>query len=627
MPAAFAVNSMLREWRAGTVEPGGEKPEADDWPAVDVPGKPSEFAGADAVAYQTTFPDPRGDEGEHALLVLEGVYAHARVWLNDAFLGEHDAYFEPCRLRLDADLQAENELIVECRRPDDRFGGSYESDRVPDAESVPGIWWNADIETYGDSRILDLSARPRVDEEGARFEVRTTVLAETALEDSVTFSVKPEGSRRGRGMMQRTGVTAAPGERTTVEHTIEIRDPALWWPHELGDQSRYVLRAKLDDERTVTTGLCSVEYDEEAGLKVNGVPVSARGINLLAADPADVQRAVDLNATVVRAQAHVPSPAVYEAADDAGVLVWQDLPLTGPGPFDVERGRDLARGLVAANDHHPSLAALGVHDDPVSLAEDGLGSGIVDRLRLRWRLWRAEYDREAADAVASAVPDWLVTIPVIGQPGIDADATALFPGWEYGTAADIDRLLDRYPAIGDVVADYGAGSLGSAESAKDVPGFDHERHDQRVDGDRDASHTYQRDVLKTVTESLRLHDADLLIASGLRDLAGAGMGVITDEGEPKAGYDTLETAFEPVQAIVDAPTAGTETELVVRNDLPEDVSGRVAWETGDVSGEEEFAVEGNEMTVVESITVPADAARIETSLATPERSVSNTYHL
>ncbi|WP_258560307.1 glycosyl hydrolase 2 galactose-binding domain-containing protein [Halorhabdus salina] len=618
---------MLREWRAGTVEPGGDSPVPDDWLTVDVPGKPAEFTGADAVAYQTTFPDPRGDEDEHALLVLEGVYAHARVWLNDSFLGEHDAYFEPCRLRLDADLHAENELIVECRRPDDRFGGSYESDRVPDSKSVPGIWWGADVETYGDSRILDLSARPRIDDEGARFEVRTTVLAERALEDSVTFSVKPEGSRRGRGMMQRTAVEAAPGERTTVEHTIDIRDPALWWPHEFGDQSRYVLRAKLgDDERTVTTGLCSVEYDED-GLAVNGVPVTARGVNLLVADPADVQHAVDLNATVVRAQAHVPSPEVYEAADEAGVLVWQDLPLTGPGPFDVERGRDIATRLVATNEHHPSLAAVGVHDDPTSLAEDSLGSGVIDRLRLRWRLWRSEYDRDGADAVAGAVPDWLVTFPVIGQPGIDADATTLFPGWEYGAATDADWLLDRYPAIGDVVADYGAGSLGSAEAGEDIPGFDHERHNQRVDGDRDASRAYQSDVLKTVTESLRLHDADLLIASGLRDVAGAGMGVIADDGEPKAGYDALKTAFEPLQAIMDAPTAGTETELLVRNDLPEGVSGRVAWETGDVSGDEEFAVEGNEMTTIESVTVPSDATRIAVSLATPERSVSNTYRL
>ncbi|WP_049941356.1 glycosyl hydrolase 2 galactose-binding domain-containing protein [Halorhabdus utahensis] len=615
---------MMNEWRAARVEPGGDRPDPATWEPVEVPGRPAAFAGADAVAYRSTFADPTAED-EHATLVLEGVYAHARVWLNDTFLGEHDAYFEPLRLRLDAALAAENELLVECRPPEDRFGGSYETDEVPDELAVPGIWWDVDVETYTDHHILDLSARPRVDDEDARFDVRATVLAETALDDRLTFSVKPEGSRRGRGMMDRTAIEADAGERTTVEYTIDIRDPALWWPHDLGEQNRYVIRAKLDDdERTLTTGLCSVDDDESDGLRVNDTPMTARGVGLLAAEPEDIERAVDLNANLVRAHAHVPSPAVYEAADEAGVLVWQDLPLTGPGPFDIERGRDLTGRLVSAYEHHPGFAAISVHDDPVTVSDGPLGSGFLDRLRLRWRRFRADYDHEPAETVAAEVPDGIVTLPVVGPPGIEPDATSLYPGWRYGQAVDVDQLLERNPSLDSVVGEYGAGSLG-VEDPVDVDGFDREVHDYHVSGGVEDSQAYQRSVIATVTERLRLRGTDVLVAGSLRDLGDAGMGVLARDGTPKDAHDALASAFEPVQAMLADPRAGGESDVVVHNDLPTDVTDRLTWEVGGETGEADVAIGAASSETVTSISIPQDAETITLSLA--GHSVSNTYQL
>ena len=627
MPAAAAKSDMFREWLAGEVEPGEEVPEPENWKPVAVPGKPSAFAGAETVAYRTTFDDPRSEGDDHAMLVLEGVFAHARIWVNGSLRAEHDAYFEPLRIPLGEELTAENELVVECRRPDDRFGGIYGSDLVPDDEAVPGIWWGADVETYGDYHVVDLSARPHIDDEGARLTVRTTVLAETALDDRLTFSVKPDGERRGRGMMNRAPVEAQAGGRTTVDHTIEIRDPALWWPHDMGEQNRYVVRAKLgDDERTVTTGLCSIEYDGDDGLLVNGRPTTGRGVNLLVSEPADVERACEVNANVVRTHAHVPGPNVLEAADDTGLLVWSDLPLTGPGSFDVERGRDLAGRLIGTYEHHPSLAAIGIHDDPSSLG-GGLGSGTLNRLRLRWRMWRADYDREAADEIAKEVPADFLVLPVIGSPGIDHDATSLYPGWRYGEAADVDWLLDRFPQLGDVVGEYGAASLGSAADTTDIAGCDRAIHDRRVDGNREKSQAHQRDVLETITERLRLHDTDLLVASALRDPASAGMGIYTDEGDPKLAQQTLADAFEPIQALLRDPTPGVESDIVVRNDTPTAVEGTLVWETEGTSGEQSITLDGNVSETVASIVIPPAAETVELSLSLPNRTVTNRYRL
>lgn len=579
MPPEHSATYMSLEWRGAAVEPGSDVPSATTWRDVAVPGRPAEFAGEDAVAYRTEFEDPREGDEEHVVLVLEGVYAHARVWLNGEKLAEHDAYFDPFRVSLP--VEEDNELFVECRAPDDRFGGIYDTDRIPDADAVPGVWWTAEIETHPDPYVESLDVAPRVRGDDAVVAVEATVVTNEALDDRVTLSIRPEGDVRGGGMMNRAPVDTGPG-RAVVTHDVELRDASLWWPNDLGDQSRYALRAKLaDSERTTVTGFRSVEYGDD-GLRVNGERVAARGVNLTDGTPADVERAVRTNANLVRAHAHVLSPEAYEACDEHGVLVWQDLPLTGPGEFDVDRGQTLADRLVHARRSHPSLAALSVHDDPTPDFGADLGTGVLDRVRYRWRTWRASYDRGPADAVAETV-DEVPTFPVVGPAGIGPDAATIYPGWTFGDAVDVDWLCEYFD-LGDVVAEFGAGALAS-EDPEDETDFDADRHAARVGDGVDESQAYQAAVVGTVAERLRLRGTDLLAAYALRDVGDAGMGLLARDGSEKVAFGRLATAYRPVQAVLSDPTPG-DSDVIVLYDRPEAGTVTVEW---DVNGEREQA--------------------------------------
>lgn len=608
---------MLEEWHATTVGAVSPTPEP-----VALPGKPAAFAGDGAVRYVTELDDPRSDDEEVAVLHLHGCYAHVEVELSGAVLGQptapisHDAYFAP--LRIPFRPTEEVRLAVTCEAPTDRFGGLHDTDRVPPAERVPAPWWRADLETHPLPFVDRVDVRPTLTDEGATLHVRTTVVAAEQLEERITYSLKPAGDHATRGMMERAAVeTAGPG-KTTVEHTIDVRDPALWWPRGHGDQHRYTLSASLgDSERAVTTGICRVERDG-GSLRVNGEPVRIRGVNLNAADPADVDRAVDCNANLVRAHAHVLPPAVYEACDAAGLMVWQDLPLTGPGGFDADRGRELAAALGAAYGHHPSLAVASVHDEPTRAFAEGLGSGLVDSLRLRWRAWRTDYDPEPAERVAEAVPDGIPTFAAVGDPGTGASARRLFPGWDYADAADAASLLDRYP--GDVVAAFGAGSIGDGDEAAD---FDSAKHDARVDGDADASRTYQADVVETVAAALRRVGRGA-IAYSLRDTDSAGMGVYTVDGEAKPGAAALARAFEPVQAFLVSPAA-SESAIVVCNDAPAAIDADVEWTAGDASGTESVPVEAGERREAGPIEIPPGAEAVELTVRTDAGATSNEY--
>ncbi|MEF8839859.1 MAG: hydrolase [Haloarculaceae archaeon] len=612
---------MFEEWQAAPVGSGSP-----DWEDVRVPGKPDGFAGKRRVQYRTEFEDPRGQVEDVATLVLNGCYASTEVELTGEILGnasdpvEHDAYFEPIRIPFRP--HEETAVLVTCEEPSDRFGGLHDTDAVPESERVPGIWWRADLETHELPYVDALRVRPEVTGENARLHVQTTVVTDGPLEERITYSLRPEGDHKARGTMQRGRVDAAIAGRTTVEHTIDLRDPARWWPAGYGNQHRYTLRAKLgDSERSVTTGICEVERDG-GGLVVNGQPVPIRGLNLTTADPADVGRAREVNATVVRAHAQVLPPSVYGACDRAGVLVWQDLPLTGPGAFDEDRAAALGNVVGDAYSRFPSFGVVGVHDDPTDVFGRRLGSGLLDSLRLRWRAWRNDYDPAPAERVADAIDTDRPVVPVVGEPGTGARVASLYPGWAYGTAGDIHALLARYPA--EIVAEFGAGAYAS-EPVEDAAGFDPERHAARVDGDVEDSQAYQASVLKTVTEHLRLEGRGA-IAYSLRDTDAAGTGVYAVDGTAKPGRNALAAAFAPIQAFLVDPSPG-ECDLVVRNDGPSELSVSVTWRAGDDSGTVEATVDGSGRWSGGPVPVPTGAEEVSLTLAVGEAEVENRYDL
>ncbi|MXR52248.1 hydrolase [Halovenus sp. WSH3] len=612
---------MFDEWRVRD-----PRSEASTEQSATVPGRPEGLAGAETVEYASSFADPRGPDDEIAVLELRGLYAHAEVELSaDRLDGdgavEHDTYFRP--LRIPFVPEEETELTVTCHRPTDRFGGIHDTDTVPDEQSTPGIWWGATLETCSLPYIDRIDITPVADSDGARLDLRTTVVTDGPLDDHITYSVRPAGDTNSRGMMQRGSIETDEPGRTVVEHTVDVHDPELWWPRGLGEQHLYTLRAKLGDaERTRTTGICDIEFDD-GRLRVNDQPVPIRGINLVTAEEADVDRALECNANLVRAHGHVLPDELYERCMNEGVLVWQDLPLTGPGEFDTDRAKQLATALARQYSRYPCLACTAVHDDPVDAFDDGLGTGTVDRLRFRYRAWRSGYDAGPAEQVAAALPEHRPSVPVVGGPGVGGDVGSYYPGWSYGESEEIGSLLDRFPA--SVVAEFGAGSVTDAWDGGGVSGFDASKHQRHVDGGTDESQRYQSEVLRRVIEYLR-RERTGAIAFALRDTDSAGMGVYAYDGEGKRASEVVRQSFEPVQAFLDTP-GDHESELTVVNDTPKGLSATLRWEAGSADGTLDLTVGESGRWTGGPIDIPAEAEQVRLELALDDRRVRNVYDL
>lgn len=182
------------------------------------------------------------------------------------------------------------------------------------------------------------------------------------------------------GVVERAVSATELAASATVE--VPVAEPRLWWPHGMGAQQLYRVRVVAgEDEMHARVGFRTVTPEPRdaahrgLALRVNGVPVFARGAVWTGADPYEVaadprrtlgmlRRLRDAGTSMVR----IPGTSCYEtedfhrACDELGLMVWQDVAL-GPldPPNDPEWRTGLhheVRALASRLAGHPSTAVI-----------------------------------------------------------------------------------------------------------------------------------------------------------------------------------------------------------------------------------------------------------------------------
>ena len=129
-------------------------------------------------------------------------------------------------------------------------------------------------------------------------------------------------------------------------YALTFSNPELWWPNGMGSQPLYDVSFLDQDGRgsTQRLGVRSLEWKQEPDAfgrsfrcVVNGIPVQARGANVIPADfflgraeaelDRVVQDAVDAHMNMLRVWggAVYGAEGFYDRCDEAGLLVWQDF--------------------------------------------------------------------------------------------------------------------------------------------------------------------------------------------------------------------------------------------------------------------------------------------------------------
>ncbi len=588
------------------------EPTYDDtgWVPVGVPGQwrgNSAFAATDGpLLYRANFESSL--ERNRAWLCFDGIFYNADVWLDGSYVGDTEGYFVPHTFEVTDALRAASAhtlaLEVACARPDDltqkrNITGVFQHWDCLDPDDNPGgIWQPVRVVQTGPVRIKALRVLcSRAEESRATLELA----ADLDTADAGTVLVRTVVRHGGREVDHECEHKLAADENA-ISWKVDVENPTRWWPHALGEPALAQVTVEVfaandpdraSDVREVTTGLRSVSM-RDFRWTINGERLFIKGVNhgptaprLADATPEAVRRdimlAKEANLDMVRVHAHVARPELYDEADRAGMLLWQDLPLQ----WGYARGlrKQAARQARAAVDvlgHHPSIAVWCGHNEPMA----------IDTTQSNDPAMRAKTVR--AFVVGQQLPTWNKTIldasvkraferadktrPVVAHSGVlphvgsTGTDTHVYFGWYHGEEREFPAWLRRVPRLAQFVSEFGSQAIPDNDEfmgADAWPALDWDRlartHCLQLepfnryvppasyptyDDWRAATQRYQATILKHHVETLRrlkYRPSGGFAAFFWADAHPAvTWSVLDHERTPKLGYYALAAACAPV---------------------------------------------------------------------------------
>jgi len=330
--------------------------------------------------YRTTFILTKEQvEREDAVLRFDGLDTYADIYLNGSLLERTDNMFVGYELPVKEVLrEGENRLQVYFHSPikqalpqweTDGFDYPADNDHSKPRVSVytrkapysygwdwgirlatSGIWRPVTLELYDAARIEDYYVHQEsVDPESAKvnnmLEVTSVASAPRQAEVMLAYAYQDEPK-----VTEHKNVTLQPG-CNRISLPIEIARPHLWMPNGWGEPALYDFEVSVKvDGKVVASekkkvGLRTIKVvmeDDKDGKSfyfvVNGQPLFAKGSNFIPSDALLpnvtteryrqlMQDVKDAHHNMIRVWAGgiYEDDRFYEAADEMGILVWQDF--------------------------------------------------------------------------------------------------------------------------------------------------------------------------------------------------------------------------------------------------------------------------------------------------------------
>lgn len=603
-----------------------------DWDEIDVPGhwqQTPAFADADGpLMYRHRFRADAPEPGRRRWITLDGVMYQSDAWLDGAYLGDAEGYFFPHSFDITQLVGIGDEHVLAVEVACSPQSGARTNitgvlqawDGLPPDWNPGGLWRKVRMYETGPIRIDRLRVLCRdADEQRAHVVLSATFDSDAPRDLTVV-------TRRDGEVIDEQASMVAAG-MNELEWSVDIRDPELWWPRELGDQplTEFTVEVMVDgeksDQRMRRVGLRQVQWNDWV-FSINGERIFLRGTNLMpitvgVGDTTDeliereLAHVIDLGLNTIRVHGHIGRRCLYNRADELGLLILQDFPLERTHARSV-RSRAVTQAGVAVDQlaHHPSILLWSAHNEP---ADTTIVPSSDWRSRLR-------------DVAAQQLPSWNKSVldrwvkrtferadpsrPAIAHSGVvahlpqlDGTDSHLWFGWRSGEARDLVNHARRLPRSVRFVSEFGADSVPNAAPFIEeqltrhrwpdldwddlVNRFGYQRelmeslfppgdHDS-FDAWRDLTQHYQSHVLKVQIETLRrlkYRPTGGFCFSSLADPSPTISSSILDHTRTaKDAYETVYDACQPVIVVADLPpdwvNPGDKLELDVHlvNDL------------------------------------------------------------
>lgn len=394
---------------------------------------------------------------DRVLLRCHGLDTLATIILNGEMLAETDNMFRTYEWNVKDLLQAgENSIQVDfasavnfCDKAHEKHYGSgtlfknkiYETDATWVRKeqcnfgwdwgikaSTCGIWQDIEVVAFDTARLDDVCIRQAHDN-------GTVSLAVVCQWSQITGQAPLSVSATVRDHSQIVAASKAVSSSDSLEVTLGILNPKLWWPNNMGDQPLYEVSVDLLDEqgqvldsttrriglRTLRLDRHSDQWGESFQFVVNGVPFFAKGANWIPADAIQSRMtprryreliedtaAANMNMLRVWGGGIYEDDAFYDACDELGVCIWQDFMFGHGHHYPVESETFLsnvgieARQQVKRLRHHPCIALWCGNNEMEQGAVKPVPPGPA---RMAWKDYGKLFDELLPAIVAELHPD------------------------------------------------------------------------------------------------------------------------------------------------------------------------------------------------------------------------------
>ena len=431
--------------------------------------------------------------GKRLFLQFEGVNQTADVYVNGSYVGSHSGGYTGFTIDITryARIGAVDNLVaVQVSNAHDPmiaplsvgyalYGGIYRDVWLIATDPV-----HMTMGDHGSSGVYVTT--PQVSRASGGVRVRGTVANEgnSARQLRIVNSVLDGDGREVATASERISVPAR-GTGTFTHSLPAVADPRLWSPD---DPYLYQVRTDVYDgnalrDRVVNPlGFRWFTFTPNGGFSLNGEKLQLRGTNrhqdraqLGSALPnalhrSDLEMIKEMGANFLRLAHYPQDPAVLEAADRLGLIIWEEIPVVNYITVDSGFTRatvNQLRDMIRQHHNHPSVVIWGVMNEVFLWSEGGYRIGRqADTAYMRQT---RDFARHLDSIARAEDPTRYTAMAIHGSADYDLSGVTdhaqiiglnRYDGWYSGTfeqfGRGLDRRHDQRPNEIILVSEYGA---------------------------------------------------------------------------------------------------------------------------------------------------------------------------
>ncbi|RZK39788.1 MAG: DUF4982 domain-containing protein [Pedobacter sp.] len=490
------------------------------WNAKDIAPDHARTPYRDLGQYQKKIVDFKKEAGKRYYIYFEGAGQNTDVYVNKQWIGNHKGGYTAFGFDITNALKdGENLLNCKVDNKHDKniaplsadftfFGGIYRDVYLVTTEQA-----HFTFDNYGGKGVF--IETPTTSADNASINIKSYISNDSKTTQELTVNTIVSDRNQKQILKLSKKIKLKAGEKSTIEQQSgPLANIQLWSPDQPNlyqVETQLLSKDKVIDEVSNKVGFRWFKFDAELGFYLNGKALKLMGANRHQDYPglgnalpdeihvADLKLLKEMGGNFIRLAHYPQDPAVLRAADELGLLIWEEIPLVNEITISKEHD-DLAaenlREMIRQHYNHPSIILWGYMNE-IYWKHRFIDSTLVKlhtekTIELAKKLENIVREEDKTRYTAMAMHNY----PLYEETGLGDIAMVagwnLYHGWYYDQFEDFGKFMDEqhrlHPKRIHLISEYGAGSDPRIHTASPI------RFDFSMEGQKRFSESFLKQI-------------------------------------------------------------------------------------------------------------------------------------